>query len=75
MDQRRREPLPDLPDVALLTADEVATTLRISRKLVYRLIREGDLAAVRVGPALRVPVSALRAYVSRSWAGPAAAEG
>jgi excisionase family DNA binding protein len=66
--ERGQDPLPDLPDVALLTADEVAAALRISRKLVYRLVRDGELASVRVGSSLRVPVAALRSYVRRSWA-------
>ena len=37
----------------LLTADEVARILHVSRTLVYWLIERGDLPAVRFGRALR----------------------
>jgi excisionase family DNA binding protein len=37
-----------------LTVAEVAAMLRVSTMTVYRLIRAGDLAAVRVGRSYRV---------------------
>jgi excisionase family DNA binding protein len=37
-----------------LTVQEVAQLMRVSSMTVYRLIRAGDLAAVRVGRSFRV---------------------
>lgn len=47
----------------LLTAGEVADELRVSTMTVYRLIRSGDLAAVRVGRNYRVRRDDLDAYL------------
>lgn len=47
----------------LLTAAEVADQLRVSTMTVYRLIRSGELPAVRVGRNYRVRASALQAYL------------
>lgn len=49
--------------VQLLTAAEVAGTLRVSTMTVYRLIRRGELPAVRVGRNYRVRASDLEAYL------------
>ncbi len=38
----------------LLTVQEVAQLMRVSSMTVYRLIRAGDLPAVRVGRSFRV---------------------
>lgn len=39
----------------VLTPDEVAALLRVSRKTIYRSIRNGDLIAARVGRQYRIP--------------------
>lgn len=44
----------------LLTTFEVATILRISKQTVYRLVHEGELEAVRVGRAFRIPEHAVK---------------
>jgi len=49
----------------LLTPEEVAETLAISRTRVYDLIRRGELWSVKIGKVRRVPVVALRAYVEQ----------
>lgn len=49
---------------SLLTAAEVADRLRVSTMTVYRLIRGGELPAVRVGRNYRVAEDALDAYLS-----------
>jgi excisionase family DNA binding protein len=50
----------------LLTVEEAATSLRLSRASVYRRIAAGELHAVRLGSqagsAVRVPVSAVREF-------------
>lgn len=47
----------------LLTAAEVADQLRVSTMTVYRLIKSGELSAVRVGRNYRVRRSDLDAYL------------
>ncbi len=55
---------PRLPD--LLTPDEVAEQLRVGRRRVYDLCRDGHLAAVKLGSKeWRIPVVALAAYIER----------
>ena len=52
----------DLPDV--LTIDEAARFLRISRGLAYEGARRGDLPTVRVGRRLLVPRVRLLAWLN-----------
>lgn len=47
----------------LLTVAEVADLFRVSSMTVYRLIRNGELAAVRVGRSYRVREQDLQAYL------------
>lgn len=47
----------------LLTAAEVADQLRVSTMTIYRLIRSGELPAVRVGRNYRVRQRDLDAYL------------
>jgi excisionase family DNA binding protein len=51
----------DLPEV--LTVDETARYLRISRALAFAAISRGDLPAVRVGRRLLVPRARLLAWL------------
>lgn len=51
-------------DDHLLTAAEVADELRVSTMTIYRLIRSGELPAVRVGRNYRVRSSDLERYLS-----------
>jgi len=53
--------LDDLP--AVLTADEAADVLRVSRWAVYEAIKRGELRAVRLGRCLRVPRAAVVALL------------
>lgn len=47
----------------LLTAAEVADQLRVSTMTIYRLIRSGELPAVRVGRNYRVRADELATYL------------
>jgi excisionase family DNA binding protein len=58
----------------LLTAGEVAAQLRVSTMTVYRLIRRGELPAVRVGRNYRVRAEELERYLSEQIVDPAAME-
>jgi excisionase family DNA binding protein len=53
----------------LLTAEEIAKILRISRAKVYRLISQRMIAAVHIGRAVRVIPADLRDYARRSHTG------
>jgi excisionase family DNA binding protein len=50
---------------ALLTMDEVLGYLRVTSRTIYRLIKAGDLPAVRVGRQWRFRQSDLDAWLSR----------
>ena len=57
----------------LLTPDEAATLLRMSRSSFYRLMRAGAVATVKVGHRMLVQSDALQAFVDdRVRCGPAA---
>lgn len=47
----------------LLTVSEVAQLLRVSNMTVYRLIKSGDLPALRVGKNYRIRQPDLDAYL------------
>ena len=53
-DHGRPEELP-----LLLTVEELARTLRISRTMAYELVNRANFPAVRIGRAIRVPRDAL----------------
>ena len=60
------ESRPAVPAV-LYDVDEAAEALRLSRSVLYELIRSGRLRTVKQGRRRLVPVSALAEYVD-SWA-------
>ena len=47
----------------LLTVDETAEALALSRSTIYRLLKSGDLVATRIGTATRIPKSSLDRFV------------
>lgn len=50
-------------DEKLYTVLEVAKQFRVSRQAVYDWVYEGRLQAIRIGERIRIPESALRAFV------------
>lgn len=58
----------------LLTANEVAEQLRVSTMTVYRLVRRGELPAVRVGRNYRIRQRDLAAYLDGQVVDPASME-
>jgi excisionase family DNA binding protein len=48
----------------LLTVGEVCDAMRVSNMTVYRLIKSGDLPAIRLGKAYRVLESEVERYLS-----------
>ena len=54
------------PGQVLLTVEEGAARLALSRSKVYQLLAAGELGSVRLGPRiLRIPVAALDAWIER----------
>ena len=49
----------------LLSVDEAAQSLHISRVGIYRLLKRGELPSVKIGGLRRISVTALQAYVDR----------
>jgi excisionase family DNA binding protein len=49
----------------LLTPEEAAEVLGLSRCMVYDLIRLRAIVSVKIGRARRIPVEAVRQYVER----------
>lgn len=58
----------------LLTAAEVADQLRVSTMTIYRLIRSGELPAVRVGRNYRVRENDLAVYLDAQVVEPGSVE-
>lgn len=52
----------DLPDI--LTVEETARFLRISRALAFAAVRQGDIPSVRVGRRILVPKTPLLAWLA-----------
>jgi len=50
-----------------MTVQEVADLMRVSSMTVYRLIKSGDLRAVRVGRSFRVREGDVNEYLERSY--------
>lgn len=63
---RPTNPTPTTDDTTLLllTVEEAARRLSISRTTAYALIGSGDLASVPVGRLRRVPTEALTEYIA-----------
>ncbi|HEX7739631.1 MAG TPA: helix-turn-helix domain-containing protein [Marmoricola sp.] len=57
----------DISEVKFLTIAEVASVMRVSKMTVYRLVHNGDLAAVRVGRSFRVREDDVNEYLKSSF--------
>lgn len=51
----------------LLTVAEVASLMRVSTMTVYRLIKAGDLAAIRVGKSYRIKESDIDDFIAARY--------
>ena len=54
-------------EARLLTVSEVADLLRVSRMTVYRLIKDGEMSALRVGRSYRLRDDDVDDYLSRRY--------
>jgi excisionase family DNA binding protein len=48
----------------LLNADDVAKLFKISKSMAYKLIREGEIPAIKLGRLVRVRRSDLAAFIN-----------
>ncbi len=48
----------------LLRIDAAAARLAVSRATLYRMIQRGEIATIRIGTAVRVPVTALETWLA-----------
>jgi excisionase family DNA binding protein len=55
-------------DTLVVTPPEAARLLGLGRTTVYKLIRSGDLKAIRVGRSVRVPREAIPEFIERKLA-------
>lgn len=55
------------PETRFLTPQEVAAHLRVSPAVVLRLLRRGDLPALRVGRLWRIDEDEFRRWTRRRW--------
>jgi excisionase family DNA binding protein len=56
-----------LSKARFLTVQEVADLMRVSSMTVYRLIKSGELPAVRVGRSFRVAVGDVDTYLASGY--------
>lgn len=54
-------------EARLLTVNEVADTLRVSRMTVYRMIKEGEMPAFRVGRGYRLREEDVHTYLRERY--------
>ena len=58
--------MPDNDDKKYLTLEEVADLLGVNYQLIYRLVRSGELPAIRLGRVYRIERADLEEYLDRS---------
>jgi excisionase family DNA binding protein len=51
------------PTPILLTGNEVAEILKVSRSFAYSLMKKGDIPVVRIGRSVRVNLEALNTFI------------
>ena len=56
-----------MSDSRFMTVQEVADLMRVSSMTVYRLIKGGELRAVRVGRSFRVREDDVNAFLENSY--------
>ena len=52
-------------DELLVSIEEAARRLQVSRSTLYLLIQRGELQSIKIGASRRVPVAALDEFVAR----------
>jgi excisionase family DNA binding protein len=55
----------EAPERLLISVDDAARAIDVSRRKFYGLIDAGDIPVIRVGRSVKVPLEGLRHYVAR----------
>lgn len=50
---------------AVLTVHEACLTLRISKSMLYDLIRSRQLESIKIGKSRRIPATAIRSFIKQ----------
>jgi excisionase family DNA binding protein len=66
--QQDRDPVP-LSQRLLLRPEEVAAILGLGRSTIYELLRSGELPAVHIGRATRIPARDLHRWIEQHSSG------
>jgi excisionase family DNA binding protein len=53
----------EMPPPSLLTGDEVAAILKVSRSFAYSMMRNGEIPVVRLGRSVRVEKNSLLTFI------------
>jgi excisionase family DNA binding protein len=54
-------------EARFVTVTEVASLMRVSKMTVYRLIKQGDLPAVRIGRGIRIREEDVHRYLDSRY--------
>jgi excisionase family DNA binding protein len=69
-----RDPVP-LSQRLLLRPEEVAAMLSLGRSTIYELLRSGELSAVHIGRATRIPARDLHRWIEQHSSGSGSGSG
>lgn len=54
-----------MSEESLLTVEELARRIKVSRSTAYTLVKSREIKSIRVGSSRRVPVAAVQAWLDR----------
>ena len=52
-------------DPEVITIEELCERLTISQTLAYRMLRNGDIKAFKIGSLWRIPISSVNEYITQ----------
>lgn len=55
----------EISNYDLITVDELAATLEISRNSAYSLLKRGEIKSFKIGTHYKIPASAVDEYIRR----------
>lgn len=55
----------DISNYDLITVDELAATLQISRTSAYNLLKQGEIRCFKIGAHYKIPSNAVDDYIKR----------
>lgn len=55
----------DISNYDLITVDELASTLQVSRNSAYTLLKRGEIKCFKIGAHYKIPASSVDEYIKR----------